>query len=1131
MPLTLLDYERLAKRSRGQAHVLMLEVLNRRTFLTGFFLFYAFVGLFLAEIFAGYWLMWQCQTICGNAVPLSSTALDIGRLKESCGSEKDGGTLTGNTTTLSIFRFTFVGTNHTITALDRYIQWQLVFQNPLPEVQSAFTVYFNVNYFLSTPVGHQPVKDLVLRSTCFPGHRNCFPADITHIDSPWNGNYSLTLSYSPDSAELLNGTAVDIGDVEQEYGAVLMCHHHKWYTLSTVAVRYILIGVLLAFMVLVLYHGHWPLWGHWIPEQCWSIALVFTTLAFLNPLYAALVFISGPDAWGFRFLQVMEYQVRYVGPMALMAFEIVVLSSCQGIQTFIFGIWYCPSVFAILWAVAALFMCWLNAGLNGSESVLVSVSLVDLPPLSITAQFLCSWGLIVLYGVWYAWFLQLCLLARDELHRQPYLSTRCRQLTLRLVILWWVPKEILYATMLVYRMTLTQTYATSLISDEHTIVGELVLEVLNAISIVLMFMPAARQDNPGLWKALIKRGTEGDFLLYESETAQLGVASSRGARRFPKEATERALGPSPRTGDRFCVETAMIMYNLAFEVYMAPPIGYRPVAYVRSAAFDAVTAAVPRLKIEGAMSRLQYLLHCLYIPAKAEGALPPPPAKPLEESQLAGTPSRSIRMPPATLSFSLPSDLADGTLVFDRFQSQLSSYPSSMESNQLATGRMVSLAAMSDRGGSVPDRPTRCSPWGPISNPDGSGLCGQRSQWHPPRSQKVTFVNRARRRGERDTFAFEDPTPAQIFAHPYTSQLPPLQTAQPSLTPIASNARMLPVMVNPDLEVPPLRPPPEAPPNLAPYDLPAEEPEGRVVLERPTMIRFCDVEKGGIEEGATEQDEIARLEALLRAKQHKKKQRILNQVNMDVGRYGYRLMGVISRDANQAMVVACKDHVGVSFRGTANTENIRTDLKAWMTMYREMVADQSRARRCLSSFFIPRVHKGFYAAWKALRVEMLQKLAEAVDESGTCKIYISGHSLGGAIATLAAYEVSRAYPDHQVVLYTFGSPRVGNVEFCRYFDKQVPCMWRIENEKDVVPTVPPTTAFYHHAGKLVRIDGDGLLILQPSYLESLHYSRTDRLASHHLSRYRKGLEAICQQFDMSLRQEVVPYGQLWEAEP
>eukprot|EP00667_Euglena_gracilis_P001273 EG_transcript_1273 len=674
-------------------------------------------------------------------------------------------------------------------------------------------------------------------------------------------------------------------------------------------------------------------------------------------------------------------------------------------------------------------------------------------------------------------------------------------------------------------MTLTQTYATSLVSNEHVILGELVLEVLTTLSVVLMFMPAARTERPGLWKALIKRGTEGDFLLYEAEHAPPGADASRSATRFLNGAVDWAQGLAAQlfhlTGDKFCVETAMIMYNLAFEVYMAPPIGYRPIAYVQSAAFDAATAAVPRLKIDGAMSRLQYLLHCLYAPATVEPQLPPPLVRLPNASTLFGSPGR-------------PAPDLDGTLVFDRFQSQHSSC-SSLTSNQLRGGswRMVSLAATSDPGVvGVVDPLAKCTPWGQVSCRDlaaaRNALLTQRA---PPRSQKVTFANRSHCVGERDTFTFEAPEPAQILAHPYTAQLrrlPPASFLRP-----AGSARWLPVAPNPDLEVaapaalaPPLVPP--APPVLVPYDVPAEGSEGSVRLEKPAMVRFGDVEKGGLED---EQDEIARLEALLRAKQQKKRRRILNQVNMDVCRYGYRLVGVISRDANQAMVVAGRDHIGVSFRGTANTENVRTDLKAWMTIYPEMAADHSRAWRCLGGFFVPRVHKGFYAAWKALRLETLQKVAEAVQDCSAAKIYISGHSLGGAIATLAAYEVSRAHPDRHVVLYTFGSPRVGNAQFCRQFDKEVPCMWRIENEKDMVPTVPPKTAFYRHAGKLVRIDGDGLLILQPSYLESLHYSGTDRLASHHLSRYRKSLEAICQEFDMALRQEVVPYGQLWEAEP
>lgn len=82
----------------------------------------------------------------------------------------------------------------------------------------------------------------------------------------------------------------------------------------------------------------------------------------------------------------------------------------------------------------------------------------------------------------------------------------------------------------------------SLVSNEHVILGELVLEVLTTLSVVLMFMPAARTERPGLWKALIKRGTEGDFLLYEAEHAPPGADASRSATRFLNGAVDWAQG-------------------------------------------------------------------------------------------------------------------------------------------------------------------------------------------------------------------------------------------------------------------------------------------------------------------------------------------------------------------------------------------------------------------------------------------------------------------------------------------------------------------------------------------------------------------------------------------------------------
>ena len=100
--------------------------------------------------------------------------------------------------------------------------------------------------------------------------------------------------------------------------------------------------------------------------------------------------------------------------------------------------------------------------------------------------------------------------------------------------------------------------------------------------------------------------------------------------------------------------------------------------------------------------------------------------------------------------------------------------------------------------------------------------------------------------------------------------------------------------------------------------------------------------------------------------------------------------------------------------------------------------------------------------------------------------------------------------------------------FRRVFDKAVPHTWRIVNEKDVVPTVP-TPPRYAHVGKEVRVDGNGLMMLQPSFLERQHHQEgKDRVQSHYLPRYRKSLEAIAEEMDMQLSLEVAPYGKLWE---
>ncbi len=80
---------------------------------------------------------------------------------------------------------------------------------------------------------------------------------------------------------------------------------------------------------------------------------------------------------------------------------------------------------------------------------------------------------------------------------------------------------------------------------------------------------------------------------------------------------------------------------------------------------------------------------------------------------------------------------------------------------------------------------------------------------------------------------------------------------------------------------------------------------------------------------------------------------------------------------------------------------------------------------------------------------------------GTSKqknIFITGHSLGGALATLAASHIIKLICDNKIsakppILYTFASPRVGDSVFANNFSKLDEC-YRIANSEDIVPKIP-----------------------------------------------------------------------------
>ncbi len=89
----------------------------------------------------------------------------------------------------------------------------------------------------------------------------------------------------------------------------------------------------------------------------------------------------------------------------------------------------------------------------------------------------------------------------------------------------------------------------------------------------------------------------------------------------------------------------------------------------------------------------------------------------------------------------------------------------------------------------------------------------------------------------------------------------------------------------------------------------------------------------------------------------------------------------------------------------------------------------------------------------------------------------------------------------RISMYNFGSPKIGNWVFTKYYDRLVPDSFRIVVDGDVVSAVPPTTN-YAHVGTQIVVDSlcNGSIIVDPSFVERrLHTSLNASLRVHQLS--------------------------------
>jgi len=190
--------------------------------------------------------------------------------------------------------------------------------------------------------------------------------------------------------------------------------------------------------------------------------------------------------------------------------------------------------------------------------------------------------------------------------------------------------------------------------------------------------------------------------------------------------------------------------------------------------------------------------------------------------------------------------------------------------------------------------------------------------------------------------------------------------------------------------------------------------------------------------------------------------------------------------ASDTAIVAC-------FRGTADFQDIVSDIRIHLT----------------GGPLAGKVHDGFLHDLSGFWLELLQAILD--QQSAARSLWFTGHSLGAALATLAA---ARTLERGLLIngLYDYGSPRCGDGTFATAFDAKFDQAYRFVYCQDVVTRAPPRLFGYRHVGEVKYIDrncqitgalgGWAEFLREVDYtMEELRQKQLSAIGDHNIANY------------------------------
>ena len=152
-----------------------------------------------------------------------------------------------------------------------------------------------------------------------------------------------------------------------------------------------------------------------------------------------------------------------------------------------------------------------------------------------------------------------------------------------------------------------------------------------------------------------------------------------------------------------------------------------------------------------------------------------------------------------------------------------------------------------------------------------------------------------------------------------------------------------------------------------------------------------------------------------------------------------------------------------------------------------------------------KVHGGFEEAFSVVRAKIFTAMTRARENNQ--KLYLSGHSLGGALATIAAADSNFNIGSTQIeAIYTYGMPKTSNRTAANYINSNFGLrFFRFVNDRDIVTRIPPGS---RHVGRLIHFDKHGEIKNTNSNAETtmLSEQNEDDITEEQFKLIKKGLK-------------------------